>query len=311
VGEENSVHERPKNHSESAGRASSRDPKLEAYSEKEAVDRRMSHVKHRILVLSGKGGVGKSTVACYMALSLARAGKQVGLLDVDIHGPSIPKMLGLEGSPIETVNNAMLPVSFGDNLKVMSMGFLLRNEEDAVIWRGPLKMSVIKQFLKDVEWGPLDYLIVDSPPGTGDEPLSVCQLIPARREGSVFLDGAVVVTTPQELSLADVRKSINFCRKLEMPVLGVIENMSGFVCPKCGEETEIFKSGGGERMAREMGVRFMGRIPIDPRIVDASDAGQSYSHLHPESPGAAAFDRAIQPILDMGKETEAPETTRE
>ncbi len=275
------------------------DPKLEAYLETEAIERRMSQVKHRILVLSGKGGVGKSTVACYLALSLTRAGKQVGLLDVDIHGPSIPKMLGLEGRTIEIAGNAILPVSFGKNLKVMSMGFLLMSDTDAVIWRGPLKMGAIKQFIRDVVWGVLDYLIVDSPPGTGDEPLSVCQLIPARREGAVSLDGALVVTTPQELSLVDVRKSINFCRKLQMPVLGVIENMSGFVCPKCGHETQIFKSGGGERMAREMGVPFLGRIPIDPKIVLASDVGQSYLDAYPDSPAVVAFGGAIRPILNM------------
>lgn len=279
-----------------------RDPKLEAYLEREAIERRMSQVRHRILVLSGKGGVGKSTVACYLALSLARAGKRVGLLDVDIHGPSIPIMLGLEGRMIEVTPKTMLPISFGRNLKVMSMGFLLPSGQDAVIWRGPLKMGAIKQFIKDVEWGPLDYLIIDSPPGTGDEPLSVCQLIPARRQGAVVLDGALIVTTPQELSLVDVRKSISFCRKLQMPVLGVIENMSGFVCPKCGEETQIFKSGGGERMAREMGVPFLGGIPIDPKIVSAADVGQSYLDTYPNSPGVAAFNKAIQPILDMESE---------
>jgi ATP-binding protein involved in chromosome partitioning len=293
--------ERPPSTSATANR---RDPKLEAYLEREAIERRMSQVKHRILVLSGKGGVGKSTVACYLALSLARAGRRVGLLDVDIHGPSIPKMLGLEGQMVEVTPKTMVPISFGKNVKVMSMGFLLPSDQDAVIWRGPLKMGAIKQFLRDVEWGPLDYLVIDSPPGTGDEPLSVCQLIPARREGTTLLDGALIVTTPQELSLVDVRKSINFCRKLQMPVVGVIENMSGFVCPKCGHETQIFKSGGGERMAREMGVPFLGRIPIEAGVVDASDAGESYLAAYPDSPTAAAFNRAIQPILNMERESE-------
>lgn len=267
----------------------------------------MSQVNHRILVLSGKGGVGKSTVACYLALSLACAGKQVGLLDVDIHGPSIPKILGLEGRTIEIAGNTILPVSFGKNLKVMSMGFLLMSDTDAVIWRGPLKMGAIKQFIRDVEWGPLDYLVIDSPPGTGDEPLSVCQLIPARREGAAFPDGALIVTTPQELSLADVRKSINFCRKLQMPVLGVVENMSGFVCPKCGEETQIFRSGGGERMAREMGAPFLGRIPIDPKIVSASDVEQSYLDAYPGSPAVVAFSSAIRPILNMESDSTVAE----
>ncbi len=296
-----------KDFSSRSATASRRDSGLEAYLEKEAIERRMSLVRHRILVLSGKGGVGKSTVACYLALSLARAGKQVGLLDVDIHGPSIPKMLGLEGRTIEVTADAMMPIRFSDKLKVMSMGFLLMTDQDAVIWRGPLKMGAIKQFIKDVEWGVLDYLVIDSPPGTGDEPLSVCQLIPARRRGFISLDGALVVTTPQELSLLDVSKSISFCRKLQMPVLGVIENMSGFFCPKCGEETQIFKSGGGERMAVEMGVPFLGRIPVDPKIVSASDKGQSFLETYPDSPAAEAFRRAIQPIVDMQKEAETAE----
>ena len=295
------VEEGQKRPSSASPATSQRDPKLEAYLEREAIERRMSQVKHRILVLSGKGGVGKSTVACYLALSLAGEGKQVGLLDVDIHGPSIPTILGLERRMIEIAENTMMPISLGSNLKVMSMGFLLTSDQDAVIWRGPLKMSAIKQFCKDVAWGALDYLIIDSPPGTGDEPLSVCQLLPARRQGSVFLDGALIVTTPQELSLVDVKKSINFCRKLQMPVLGVIENMSGFVCPKCGEETQIFKTGGGERMAREMGVPFLGRIPIDPQIVSATDSGQSYLQAYRDSPAATAFSKAIEPILNMEK----------
>ena len=301
------VEENEKALSSSSPTANGRDSKLEAYLEREAVNRRMSQVKHRILVLSGKGGVGKSTVACYLALSLAHAEKQVGLLDIDIHGPSIPKMLGLEGQTIQFSEKAMMPIGYGKNLKVMSMGFLLMTDQDAVIWRGPLKMGAIKQFVKDVEWGPLDYLVIDSPPGTGDEPLSICQLIPARHQGAVVPDGALIVTTPQELSLVDVKKSINFCRKLQMPVLGVIENMSGFVCPKCGEETRIFKAGGGERMAREMGVPFLGGIPIDPRIVSASDSGRSYVEMYPETAGVAAFNKAIQPILGMENEEEFSE----
>ena len=174
----------------------------------------------------------------------------------------------------------------------MSMGFLLAEEDDAVIWRGPMKMTVIKQFLEDVEWGQLDYLLIDSPPGTGDEPLSVCQLIED-------LDGAVIVTTPQEIALADVRKSINFCHKLKLPVLGVVENMSGFVCPKCGEVTDIFKSGGGQRMAEEMKVPFLGRIPIDPQIAQACDDGKPYIYHYNKTETAKAFEKAIQPIVKM------------
>ena len=212
---------------------------MEEFLEREALQERMCHIKHKILVLSGKGGVGKSTVAANLAVSLSLAGKRVGILDVDIHGPSIPKMFHLEGEAVTNDGESIVPVEVGD-IKVLSIAFFLRNLDDAVIWRGPMKMNVIKQFLKDTAWGELDYLIIDSPPGTGDEPLSVCQLVDDA-------DGAVIVTTPQDVSVADVRRSIRFCQSLRMPVLGVVENMSGFVCPHCGEVTNIFKTGGGKR----------------------------------------------------------------
>ncbi|NLV44906.1 MAG: P-loop NTPase [Candidatus Hydrogenedentes bacterium] len=266
---------------------------LEDFLERQALEARLCHIGHKILVLSGKGGVGKSTVAVNIAVSLMMAGKRVGLLDVDIHGPSIPKMLGLEGSAVENNEGNIVPVELG-TLKVISLGFFLRNEDDAVIWRGPMKMGVIKQFLKDVEWGDLDYLVVDSPPGTGDEPLSVCQLLPNA-------DGAVVVTTPQDVSVSDVRKSITFCRQLNMPVLGVVENMSGFVCPHCGEITEIFKTGGGARMANQMGVPFLGGIPLDPGVANACDAGRPYTHHFPDTPAGLAFKKIIDPILALDK----------
>jgi len=216
---------------------------------------RMGRIRNKIFVLSGKGGVGKSTVAVNLAVALALAGKEVGLLDVDFHGPSIPKLLKMEDRRAEVAGGTILPVPFDDRLKVISIGFMLTGRDDAVIWRGPMKMQVIRQFLEDVAWGTLDYLVIDSPPGTGDEPLSVAQLIPD-------VTGAIVVTTPQELSLADVRRCIGFCRRLNLPVLGVIENMSGFVCPNCGERVDIFKTGGGEAMARSAGVPFLGRIPF-------------------------------------------------
>jgi Mrp family chromosome partitioning ATPase len=242
-------------------------------SDKEFIDRqelsrRMCSIKHKILVLSGKGGVGKSTVAANLAASLSKSGKKVGILDVDIHGPSIPKMLGVENKPVAPGSEEHLipPVKVSENLVAMSIGFLIADKDDALIWRGPMKIGVIKQFLKDVEWGELDYLVIDLPPGTGDEPLSLAQMIEAP-------DGAVVVTTPQEVALADVRKSINFCRKLKMPILGVVENMSGFVCPKCGEVTEIFKRGGAEKMCKDMDVPFAGRIPLTADIVEAGDSG--------------------------------------
>jgi Mrp family chromosome partitioning ATPase len=262
---------------------------LEEFLERQALAERLCKIGHKILVLSGKGGVGKSTVAANLAVSLATQGFRTGLLDIDLHGPSIPKLLHLEGRTMGVNRSSMEPVTLGDNLKVISIGFLLRSADDAVIWRGPLKMGVIKQFLRDVDWGELDYLIVDSPPGTGDEPLSICQLI----EGA---DGAIVVTTPQEVAISDVRKCITFCRQLKMPVLGVVENMSGFACPHCGETTNLFKAGGGERMAAQMGVPFLARIPIDPAVVESGDAGRPLVYHHPAIPAADAFARLAEAL---------------
>jgi Mrp family chromosome partitioning ATPase len=250
---------------------------------------RLRQIKHRLIVLSGKGGVGKSTVAANLALALAQAGHMVGLLDVDVHGPSIPKLLGLEGSEPDGGAGSLYPICLSQQLKVMSIGLLMLRAEDAVIWRGPLKYNVIRQLLRDVNWGPLDYLIVDSPPGTGDEPLSVAQLIgqPA---------AAVVVTTPQDVAVADVRRSITFCRKLSLPVVGVIENMSGFVCPHCGTTTQPFKSGGGEALAREMNVPFLGRVPLDPAVVQSGDGGKPFMGEAEPSPAAKAFGPIIVAI---------------
>jgi ATP-binding protein involved in chromosome partitioning len=253
---------------------------------------RMASVKHKILVLSGKGGVGKSTVAVNIAVALAAAGKKVGLLDVDMHGPSVPNLLGVAGMPLHGTEDAIHPFAIGDNLKVMSIGFLLRDTKDAVIWRGPMKYNIIKQFLGDVEWGELDFLIIDSPPGTGDEPLSIAQLI---RDA----DGAVIVTTPQTIALVDVRKCITFCKQLSLPVLGVVENMSGFVCPKCGERTDIFKTGGGEEMAREMDVPFLGRVPVEPAIVSASDEGKPVVVNYPHTETGKLFAAIAAPILAL------------
>jgi len=260
--------------------------------EQEQIRQRVKQIKHQILVLSGKGGVGKSTVAVNLAVSLSLSGKSVGLLDIDIHGPSIPKILNLEGKTVRAAGDAILPIEMAENLKVMSIGFLLRGSNDAVIWRGPMKYHMIKQFLKDVQWGNLDFLIIDSPPGTGDEPLSVVQLL----ENA---DGAIIVTTPQEVALSDVRKCITFCRNLNLTVIGVLENMSGFICPKCGERTDIFKSGGGEQMARQMNVPFLGRIPIDPQIVDACDSGQPYVQHYSQSQTAKTFKEAMMPLLKL------------
>ncbi|MFZ5833441.1 MAG: P-loop NTPase, partial [Planctomycetota bacterium] len=213
------------------------------FRDRQALAQRMCQIGQKLLVMSGKGGVGKSTVAANLAISLALAGEQVGLLDVDIHGPSIPKLMGLDDARVVTHDGALVPLEIGDNLKVISIAFFLPSNRDAVIWRGPMKYGVIKQFLKDVAWGSLDYLVIDAPPGTGDEPLSVAQLVgqPA---------GAILVTTPQDLAIADVRRSVSFCEKVSMPVVGIIENMSGLLCPHCGGQIDLFKTGGGESLAR-------------------------------------------------------------
>jgi len=274
------------------------DKRKQMQDEQKQIRQRVKQIKHQILVLSGKGGVGKSTVAVNLAVSLALSGKSVGLLDIDIHGPSIPKILNLEGEAVQPAGDAILPIEMLENLKVMSIGFLLRDSDDAVIWRGPMKYQMIKQFLKDVQWGELDFLIVDSPPGTGDEPLSVVQLL----ENA---DGAIIVTTPQEVALSDVRKGITFCRNLNLPVMGVMENMSGFVCPKCGERTDIFKSGGAEKMATEMNVPFLGRIPLDPQIVQACDSGKPFVYHYNQTQTAKAFEKILNPILEL--ETNAQE----
>jgi ATP-binding protein involved in chromosome partitioning len=270
--------------------------------ERRKLDSRLSRIRHKVIVLSGKGGVGKSTVAVNIAVGLLMAGKRVGLLDIDIHGPSIPTMLGLEGSPITGSEAGLFPIELGD-MKVMSIGFLLQNQDEAVIWRGPIKMGVIRQFLQDVFWGDLDFLIIDSPPGTGDEPLSVCQLIGA-------LDGAVVVTTPQKVSALDVRKSITFCRRLRVPVLGVVENMSGFACPRCGRVTPILGAGGGKRIAEEMQVPFLGSIPVDPTIAEACDEGRAFIRHHAAT-STAEIMRSIVHAVAALDETKGADRTAE
>ena len=268
------------------------DERLEQYTQSENLTNRMGQIKHKIMVLSGKGGVGKSTVAVNIAVALAMNGKKVGILDTDFHGPSIPTLLNLDKARPSSDGKSILPVDFVEGIKVMSMGFLLPNQDDAVIWRGPMKMNVIKQLLSEVNWGTLDYLVIDFPPGTGDEPLSVAQLIPNS-------DGAIIVTTPQDLSLNDVRKCINFCRQVNVPVLGVLENMSGLVCPNCGTVIDIFKKGGGKTMAKQMNVAFLGSIPIEPLIVDASDSGKPFVYHYSKTEAAKAFGKAIEPILSI------------
>jgi len=263
---------------------------IEELKQKLALQDNMGRIQHKIIILSGKGGVGKSTVATNIAVALSLKGQKVGLMDVDIHGPSIPKMLGLEVRLLKGTETGLAPIVYTDNLRVISVGFILRSQNDAVIWRAPLKHRLIREFLTDVKWGELDYLIIDSPPGTGDEPLSVVQLLEDA-------DGAVIVTTPQDVALIDVRKAITFCRQVNLPIIGVIENMSGFVCPHCGKTVDIFKRGGGEQMASEMGVPFLGRIPIEPQIVETGDSGKPYLQYYKDSETAKAFNMVIEPIL--------------
>jgi len=256
------------------------------------ITRNLSKIKHKLIVLSGKGGVGKSTVSANLALFLSEKGYNVGLLDSDIHGPSIPKILGIEDRRPQALETGINPVSVSPRLSVMSMGFLLHDRDSPVIWRGPLKMGAIKQFIGDVNWGDLDYLIVDLPPGTGDEPLSIAQLIPG-------CDGAIIVTTPQDVALVSVRKSINFVKKMNIPVVGIIENMSGFKCPHCGREINIFKTGGGLKASEDFMVPFLGKIPIDPKIVETGDTGEPFIITNAESETAKAFIDVVNKIEEI------------
>lgn len=260
----------------------------EQQQQQEQMHAHLAKIKHKVLVMSGKGGVGKSTTSVNLALSLAQQGAKVGLLDIDLHGPSVPTLLGLELQRPEVENDLMLPVP-KHGVKVMSIGFLIKEQDDALIWRGPMKTGVIQQFIRDVNWGELDYLVVDCPPGTGDEPLSIVQLIGAGA-------GAVLVTTPQKVALVDVRKSVTFCHQLKLPIYGIVENMSGFVCPKCNEAVDIFKQGGGREMAAQMGVPFLGQVPLDPRMVEAGDEGTPAVLEFPDSPTTKALANIAQEL---------------
>lgn len=236
----------------------------------------LSCIKNKIIVMSGKGGVGKTTVAVNLAYGLALKGYKTGILDVDIHGPNIVKMLGIEGKKLVSSSLGMEPVEVIRNLKAISIALLIEDPDKPIIWRGPLKMQTIKQFLSDVNWGNLDYLIVDAPPGTGDEPLSVCQLISD-------INGAVIVTTPQDVAILDSRKSVQFAKELKLPVIGIIENMSGFICPHCQKDIDLFGIGGGEKAAVNLEVPFLGSIPIEPEVVKSGDSGLPFINLKKES----------------------------
>lgn len=261
--------------------------------QKELINKRIGGIQNKLMVMSGKGGVGKTTVAVNLAFALQMKGLNTGILDADIHGPNVPKMLGINDNKPDTTADGILPVKIplgvGRALEVMSLAFFLE-ADSPVIWRGPLKMGALQQFLSDVCWGEdLDYLIVDLPPGTGDEPLSIAQLIPD-------ITGSIIVTTPQDVALMDSRRSVNFSRKLNIPVMGVIENMSGLKCPHCGGVIDLFKVGGGEKAAKELGVPFLGRIPIEPVIVKDSDEGKPFILKHPDSEAGKAFNRIVDEI---------------
>jgi ATP-binding protein involved in chromosome partitioning len=264
-----------------------------------AIRENMARIKHKIIIMSGKGGVGKSTVATNLAFGLAANGFRVGLMDTDIHGPSLGKMLGIEGQFVRPSEKGLglKPIEV-KGIKVITMASLLQDADAPVIWRGPLKMGAIKQFLGEIEWGELDYLVIDSPPGTGDEPLSVCQLIPEA-------DGSIIVTTPQDVALIDSRKAVRFSQALQIPVLGIVENMGGFNCPHCGKPIDLFKIGGGERAAHSLSVPFLGRIPIDPKIVDSGDNGFAFINDYAKEPAGEAMQEIVTKIIEVTSEAKA------
>lgn len=265
----------------------------------------MGRIGHKLFVLSGKGGVGKSTVAVNLAVALADAAREVGLLDVDIHGPSVPKMLDLEYQAFLSGRKGMKPVRYNDHLVVASMGFLLQDEDSAVIWRGPRKYGLIRQFLAEIEWGDLDFLVIDAPPGTGDEPLAICELTEEklpRPEGQRPDRGAIIVTTPQDVALTDVRKCIRFCQTIGVPIHGLIENMSGLICPHCQGRIDVFGSGGGQELAEEYGIPLLGRIPLLPAIVKSGDDGVPITEGGADmNPAAEVFRDIARRLLPLGR----------
>ena len=271
------------------------------------IKERLHHIKNKILVMSGKGGVGKSSVAAYLSVALAKKGFKVGLMDVDLHGPSIPRMLGLKGTiGPATQSGKAHPVKYLPNMEVISIEPLMgENKDMATIWRGPLKIGVIRQFIADIEWMDLDYMIIDAPPGTGDEPLTIAQTIPDA--------SALIVTTPQEISLADVRKSINFCRQVNMRILGLVENMSGLKCPHCGEMIDIFKTHGGMLTAKKEGLKLLGSLPFEPEVVSSGDAGNMSFLDDDQLLITQEFNKIVDEIVKLTetKEDLVPETQKD
>ena len=259
--------------------------------QEEDLNASLAKIKHKIMVMSGKGGVGKSSTSVNLAVALSKKGYKVGLMDVDLHGPDIPRMLGLKGMIDMNENRKLVPIPFSENLGAVSIESLTPDKDTAIIWRGPVKYSAIRQFIADVAWGELDFLIIDAPPGTGDEPLTVAQTISDAK--------AVVVTTPQEVALADVRKSISFCRTMKMEIVGIVENMSGFKCPHCGDIINLFGSGGGEKTALNAGVPFLGKIPFDPKVVLCGDSGACYQDEFADSDVTRAFQEVAAKVAEL------------
>jgi len=253
---------------------------------------KMAKVKYPLIVMSGKGGVGKTTVAVNLAYALSLSGKSVGILDIDLHGPNIAKMLGIEKSSLYNFEFGIQPVDVSDNLKAVSVALTGYDSDQPIIWRGPMKAAVIRQFLADVNWGELDYLVIDSPPGTGDEPLSACQLIPN-------VSGIIIVTTPQDVAILDARKSVLFAKEIKIPVVGIVENMSGFICPHCHSQTDIFKKGGGEKAAQELNVPFLGSVPFQPEFVEFGDKGTPFVSFGHKSKSAEAFTGIVAKIREF------------
>lgn len=267
------------------------DPQQAAKQQDESIKNALGKIKHKFLIMSGKGGVGKTSLSVNLAMSLAEQGFSVGIMDVDVHGPDVPRMLGLSKLMAIGDGKKLAPIRYSDNLSVISIESLMPNKDDAVIWRGPLKHSAIQQFIGDVNWGDLDFLIIDSPPGTGDEPLSVAQTIKEAK--------AIIVTTPQEVALADVRKSISFCKRIKMDIYGLIENMSGYVCPHCGKTVDLFGTGGGEQTAQNFGIPFLGSIPFDPNLVKAGDAGVPFAKEYADSAVTKAFNEISKKMAGL------------
>jgi Mrp family chromosome partitioning ATPase len=285
-------------------KADRNDRRIEMEKQRAVIQEKLGHITNKILVMSGKGGVGKSSIAAYLSATLAKRHFRVGLIDIDLHGPSIPRIMGLSGE-IESAESphAVYPIKYQPNLEVFSIEIFMGDRDAATIWRGPLKGGVIRQFIADVEWGDLDYLIIDSPPGTGDEPLTVAQTIPDAK--------ALIVTTPQEIALADVRKSINFCRQVKMEILGLVENMSGLQCPFCGKMIDVFKQNGGSITATKANLKLLATLPLDPEVVRMGDNGAMDLLDDPQRPVTQAFYQLVDKIVESSNKvkTAASETT--